>query len=196
MKRLIYVLMLIMIIGFVYAQPIESVHEELTKNEMFSKIDLEHKNTRKYVSDELTRQREQFYKEIDSRATYYEREGKSMLSTTYWKLGLIIGGMIFFTVGLNQMLKLKIERTRFSKLQKHLSEAIIDDIKKEFNLKKNIVPVYDYNVKVDPSIISNHVQDIVQEKQNVIDKEKLDDYLDAKDKKLEQNIKLGENIVI
>jgi hypothetical protein len=196
MKKLIYLILLIMSMCFAYAQPVENVHEELTKNEMYSKIDLEHKNTRKYVSDELTRQREQFFKEIDSRATYYEREGKSMLTTTYWKIGLVIGGLMFFTVGLNQVLRLKTERTRFNKLQKHLSEAIIQDIRKEFGVKKTKEEVVDYRIKVDPKVVKKQAQDIVQDQQEFTDKKKAEVVFKEKKQKPEQSVKFGDDIVI
>jgi len=197
MKKLVILIVIAVLctIG-VYGQ-VESVHETLTKNEIYSKIDLEHKGTRKYVSDELTRQRELLFKEADDRATYYEKEAKSMLSTTFWKLSFAWGGIVFFIVGFMQTLRLKTERTRFNKLQKHISQAIISDLIQEFNIAKGKKEDINYKTKIDTPVVQDKVQDLLTAKSEEIQKKKLDKFYKDKDiKKPDEHLAIGEDIEI
>lgn len=196
-KILILLVVSVLCMLSVFAQPVENVHETLTKNEIYSKIDLEHKGTRKYFSDELTRQRELLFSEADDRATYYEKEGKNMLNTTYWKLGFAWGGVVFFIVGFMQVLRLKTERTRFNKLQKYLGEAIISDIMKNFNIDKLKEGKVEYKLPVDVPVMTDKVQDIMEAKAQEINKRKLDEHYKKEEiKKPQENLVVGEDIVI
>lgn len=150
------------------------VHDTATRNEIFSKIDLEHKNTRKYISEEISRQREQLFKEADDRGAYYEREFNKMLVTFYWKFGLITMGLLFFVVGINNLLKLRIESRRFKLLKEHLAESIKKDIRKDFNLKEENKEVA-YEKKVDTTQVMQKVDEMVEEKARLFMKQKLDE---------------------
>jgi len=197
MKKLIYIVFLILCMTYVFAQPVENVHEELTKNEIYSKIDLEHKGTRKYFSDEMTRQRELLFTEADKRATYYEKEGKSMLNTTYWKLGFAWGGVVFFIVGFMQVLRLKTERTRFNKLQKHLSQAVISDLHTFLNVDKLKEGNIEYKLKPDMPVITDKVQEIMEARVEEINNRKLEKhYKDIEKKKPTGGLSIGEDIEI
>lgn len=98
---------------------------------LFQKIDLEHKNTRQFFSDELSRQRLEFYNQFDERATYYETEFFDALNTAVYKLSLIWGAMVFLIVGLSNMLRISLESRRL----KRLKETIKDELRVEMYLK-------------------------------------------------------------
>ena len=135
-KIVLLVFVLLVCSSFVLSAPVERVDEQITKVETFSKIDEEHRNTRKYFSDEMTRQVNEFYEAIDDRGLYYENEFNKMLMTTYLKLAMIIAGAILFSVAIGHVFRLKTERVRFNKLKKHLSEEIILELRKEYNIEK------------------------------------------------------------
>jgi hypothetical protein len=98
---------------------------------MFQKIDLEHKNTRQFFSDELSRQRLEFYNQFDERARYYETEFYDALNTAVYKLSLIWGAMVFVIVGLSNMLRISLESRRY----KRLKETVKDELRVEMYLK-------------------------------------------------------------
>lgn len=102
-----------------------------TSNVVMNKVDQEHKATRKFFSDELTRQRQEFFKMMDDRANYYEDTADNMLTTTAWKLGLLWGGIVFVVVGLTSFLKVKLEKKRHQKLKQSLKEEITTELLKE-----------------------------------------------------------------
>jgi len=94
-------------------------------------ISQEHKNTRKFFSDEMTRQRQEYFKMIDDRAEYYEDTANDILTTAVWKLGLLWGGIVFITVGLFNTLRVKLEQRRYKKLKQTLKQEVTNDIFKE-----------------------------------------------------------------
>ncbi len=196
MDKKIFIVGFIIVLFFNFSYGLEEVSQNLNKNELFSKIDMEHRNTRKYVSDELTRQREQFFKEIDGRAGYYEKEGKSMLSTAYLKLGLIWGGVVFLIAGLTHILRLKTERVRFNKLHTHLSNAILKSLKDEFKLEKEN-DGFSYKQQVNPEILTDKVQDILDERSKEVQNKLLDKHYNKLNKKQSNNeLKFSEEIIL
>jgi len=93
-----------------------------------NKINQEHSNTRKFFSDELTRQRNEFYKQMDDRAIYYEETVNDMLTTMVWKLGLLWGGIVFFIVSFNNLVRNRLEKKRFKKLKESLKGEVLRDM--------------------------------------------------------------------
>jgi len=135
-KKVVFfiIIMVVLVSGFVYSAPVEDIHDQMTKTEVFSKVDEEHRNTRKYFTDELSRQRDNFYKEIDDRGLYYENEFKKMLMETYFKLGMIFAGVVIVSVAISHIFKLKTERARFNNLKK----CLVDELKLELFGKQEI----------------------------------------------------------
>lgn len=125
MRRLILIVMALAILSaFVVGQ---TVPEDVDTT-VISKIDQEHKNTRKFFSDELTRQRNEFFKQMDDRFDYYEETADSFINTAVWKLGLIWGSVTLFIFGMSNLLRVKLEQKRMKKLK----ESIIMDVRREF----------------------------------------------------------------
>jgi len=93
-----------------------------------NKIQLEHSNTRKFMSSEITRNKDVFFKDFDSRANYYEETFFSTLNTAIWKLSLLFGGIIFFAISINHILSIKLEKNKYKKLKKSLKEEIGRDL--------------------------------------------------------------------
>lgn len=89
-----------------------------------NKIQLEHSNTRKFMSDEITRTKNTFFTDFDDRATYYEETFFSALNTAVWKLSLLFGGIIFFAMSINHILSIKLEKNKYKKLKKALKDEI------------------------------------------------------------------------
>jgi len=94
---------------------------------IISQVAQEHQNTRKFLSDELVRQRNEFFKEVDSRADYYERTVESMLTTTVFKLALLWGGIMFFFVSFNNFIRNRLEKKRYKRLKENIIEEIVRD---------------------------------------------------------------------
>jgi len=90
----------------------------------------EHKATRKFVSDELTRQRNEFFTGIDDRANYYETTAENLLTTAVWKLGLIWFGVVLIVTGFNNFLRNKLEKRKWAKLKTALTEEVKADVLK------------------------------------------------------------------
>jgi len=172
-------------------------HETLNKNEIFSKIDLEHKNTRKYVSDELTRQRTEFLKEIDDRGSYYEKEVNTMFATFYWKVALVGGGVMLVIISIIAVLILKIERKRYKLFKEHLSESILKELRENFNLDDPVRKVA-YSTKIDKENIMQKADQMLTEKANLKIKQKLDEAerKGMKFKRPDEPHIVGENIEI
>ena len=192
---IIYLIIFIISISFCFG--LEEIHEQLNKNEIFSKIDIEHKNTKKYVSDEITRQREQFLKEVDDRGAYYEREANDMLNTVFWKLGLIWCGVIFFVVGISQIFRLKTERTRFNKLQKYLLEGLVVELSKMARNQGKPKTEVNYSEEVNPEILKDKVQDMIDESAKKEMMTKLDKHYKKEGiVKKDNSLNIGEDIHI
>lgn len=118
--KLKLILLFLILCSFCEAQ---TVPEDVDTSTL-QKIDQEHKATRKFVSDELTRQRTEFFKEIDDRATYYENTVERLLSRTILYLGLLWGGIVLLVVGVTQFLRLRLERNKFEKMLRVIREQI------------------------------------------------------------------------
>lgn len=189
-------LMLVCFSFIAYAVPVQDVHDTLTKTEIFSKIDDEHKNTRKYFTDELTRQRTEFYKAIDDRAIFYEKEFNDVLTKTYFKLGLVWGGIVLFIVGLSHILKLKTERIRYNSLKNNLSLELKKELglfvkSLESNIEKERIDIKEFKLELEKKS-----EDLLRSKS--IEEKKSKDLTSlkgdkAKKKYLEKNQKKEEN---
>jgi len=97
-----------------------------------SEINQEHRNTRSFISDELTRQKNDFFTQMDDRANYYEREADSIMTKAVWKFGIVWMGVTFLALGFNNFLSRKLEQKRY----KLLKDSLIADIKKEQMIQK------------------------------------------------------------
>ena len=124
MKSLIYI-----IVGLLLLVPVISLEVPKEDNtQLIQNIHQEHGNTRKYFSDELSRNRNEFFKEMDSRANYYEEEVDNMLTTAVWKLALLWGGVVFFIVAFNNVLRIILEKKRFKKFKESLKGEILNEM--------------------------------------------------------------------
>jgi multidrug efflux pump subunit AcrB len=92
----------------------------------------EHKNTRKFVSDEITRQRTQFNKDFEDRAEYYKNEADSLINQAVWKLGLMWGGIVLLVFGMSNFLNRRLEKRKWNKML----ESAKAEIMAEVNQKK------------------------------------------------------------
>lgn len=125
MKWLIYIFIsLLLLIPVISLEVPKEDNTQLIQN-----IHQEHSNTRKYFSDELARNRNQFFKEIDERATYYEETVDNMLTTLVWKLSLLWAGVVFFIVAFNNVIRMILEKKRFKKLKESIKAEIMTEMK-------------------------------------------------------------------
>lgn len=179
--------------GFVFSAPIEDIHDQMTKTEVFSKVDEEHRNTRKYFTDELSRQVNSFYTEIDDRGLYYENEFKKMLLETYFKLGMIFAGVVVVSVAISHIFKLKTERVRFNNLKK----SLVDELKLELFGKQEIkqeLKKDSFEIETDEKIRLNNEafkKDIGNKSLDVLQARRL---LEEDYKELSKNTKLKEKL--
>lgn len=100
-----------------------------------NKIGQEAQNTRKYFSDEMTRQRTQIFKDFDDRAVYYENEFNNVITTAVLKLGLLWAGILIFFTSFNNYLRNRLEKKRYKKLKQNVKEEIV----RELGLNPNMV---------------------------------------------------------
>jgi len=117
--------LIVIVLGLFAAAQQTTVPKEIDTTTL-QKITQEHKNTRKFFSDELTRQRQEFFKQMDDRANYYENTVNHLLSSAILQLGLIWAGIVLFITGITQFLRLKLERNKFDKMLKTIRYEIIN----------------------------------------------------------------------
>lgn len=132
MKWLKLMIMVVLLLPLVSAQEVP----QDTNIRLEQTVSQEHKNTRKFFSDELTRQRQEFYKQLDDRATYYEETVNDLLFTAVWKLGLLWGSIVFITVGIFNILRIKLENRRYKRMKEILKSEVRADLLKEQNKKE------------------------------------------------------------
>lgn len=105
---------------------------------VYAKVQQEHKNTRKFFSDEMTRQRTEMFKEWDDRANYYEDLFLSTITSLLWKLGLTIAAVVFFFFGFSRLMVTRLEKKKFEKFKK----IVLSELRQELNLpQKTLSPV-------------------------------------------------------
>lgn len=124
MKWLMYILL-----GLLLLFPVVSLDvpkEDDTR--LIQNINQEHSNTRKFVSDELSRNRNEFFKEMDSRADYYEKAVDNMLQTAVIKLSLLWAGVVFFIIAFNNVLRMVLEKKRYKKLKESMKAEILTEM--------------------------------------------------------------------
>lgn len=106
---------------------------------IINKIDNEAKNTRQFISNELTKRETSFTEEFTKRADYYESAYQDILNKAVLKLGLFWSGIMIFFLSLNKIMMTRAEKKRYAVMK----EAIKKDIIAEFNTDKINVPVDD-----------------------------------------------------
>lgn len=84
----------------------------------------EHKNTRKFVSDEITRQRNDFFKTMESEANNYEDKANDIVSDAVWKLGLMWAGITFFVVGVLGFIGRRLDKRKWNKMLDSAKEQL------------------------------------------------------------------------
>jgi hypothetical protein len=177
--RLKIMLLLIVLSTFSYAQVPQDVDTGTVQ-----KIDQEHKATRKFVSDELTRQRTEFFKQIDERATYYENTVERLLSRTILYLGLLWAGIVILVVGISNYTRLRLERHRFDKMMRAIREQIavaptpVADTQREsyadHNVKltrERLISKQSWAEKYKQKKLEKERQKLMKEKQKILDRE-------------------------
>jgi hypothetical protein len=125
------VLVLLCLLPVVIAQGVPPPAPSDVDAVLMQKITQEHQNTRKFVSDELTRQREEFYKQFDDRAVFYEKEFFNTINTAVLKLSLLWAAVVFFVFGLNNLMRITLEKKRWRRVK----ETIKDELKAEMFLR-------------------------------------------------------------
>jgi len=98
---------------------------------VINKIDVEHKTTRQFVSNELSKKEEMFLNEFTKRADYYEESYENILRTAVWKLGLLWAGILFFFVSINKVITTKTEEKKYNVLKEALKNDIVRELKFE-----------------------------------------------------------------
>jgi hypothetical protein len=125
MKKLILLFGLILFSTFVFGIDVQPEKDTAT----ISVIQQEHKNTRKFFSDELERQKKDFFNKWDDRANYYENTVDRMLTTTTWKLALLWGGILIMFVSFQSFLKIRMDKAKYDKFKDNVKEEIMKELK-------------------------------------------------------------------
>lgn len=111
-----------------------------------AKVQQEHKNTRKFFSDEMTRQRTEMFKEADDRGVYYEDLFLSTISSLLWKLGLTIAAVVFFFFGFSRMMQTRLEKKKFEKFKK----TVLSELRQELNLPQRPIDPVSHTITNSP----------------------------------------------
>ena len=134
-KRFIILGIFILFCGSVYAQVATPPQDYNTV--IINKIQQEEATTRKFTSDELSRQRDVFFKDYDSRAQFYEKEFFNALNTAVIKLTAIWAAIVFMVFGLSNILRITLESKRY----KRMKDSIRDELKMELLQKQKLEPI-------------------------------------------------------
>lgn len=145
MRKLILILtiMLILSIGIIAAQT--TIPPDVDTG-VYSKVQQEHKNTRKFFSDEMTRQRTEMFNEWDNKANYYEDLFLSTITSLLWKLGLTIAAIVFFFFGFSRMMLTRLEKKKFEKFKK----TVLSELRQELNLPQKTVSTISHTIATRP----------------------------------------------
>lgn len=124
MRKLILIIIFFLICSFAVIGQTADPEDLQTLN----KVGQEHQNTRKYFSNELTRQRTEFFKMFDDRANYYEETFDDMITKTVIKLALLWGGIMLFFTSFNNFLRNRIEKRRYKKLKQDVVNEVVQSL--------------------------------------------------------------------
>ena len=89
------------------------------------KVQQEHQATRKFFSDELTRQKKDLFLQFDDRGKYYENQFTKIINGIMIKLALIWIGIVVFTSAFNKFLGNRMDKRRYKKLK----DAVLNEVK-------------------------------------------------------------------
>jgi len=136
MKKLIIMLLIFVLsTAFVYSVVIPDESNTVIIN----KIDQEHKNTRQFTANELSKRQAEFINDFTTRADYYEETYHSLMRRAVWQLGLLWTGIMFFFISINKMISTRTEEKKYQVLK----EAIKKDIYDEFKADSVVLPKAD-----------------------------------------------------
>lgn len=124
---LIVMVCLIIVSGLVVAQSAPTNPNDV---KTMNKVAQEHQNTRKFFQDELTRQRNEFFKQMDDRFTYYERTFDNFMTRTAFKLGLMWAGIVMLSIGSYSVFRVRLDKKR----NKRFNDTMRELIRKEVNM--------------------------------------------------------------
>lgn len=125
MKKISLTILLILFIPLVLGQ---TTQEEPSDVNTLNKIRQEHANTRKFVSDELTRHEQSFFEQFDDRANYYEETFISTTRNAVWKLGLLWISIMLIHSGMVSFLRLRFDKKHHKRLQQMVREAVKSEL--------------------------------------------------------------------
>lgn len=142
MRWMIIIITLMILVSFNVLSATAPTPDFDSSGVIINKIDTEAKNTRQFLSNELTKREESFTNEFTKRADYYESAYQDILNKAVLKLGLFWSGIMIFFLSLNKIMMTRAEKKRYAVMK----EAIKKDIIAEFNTDKIKVPVEDINM--------------------------------------------------
>lgn len=127
MKWMIMLILSIMFIPFVFGQAVPVDVDASTLQIVVQ----EHKNTRKFFSDELTRQRTEFFNTMEQQAKEYENKADSIVTDAVWKLSLLWAGIVFFVFGMSNFLGRKLDKRKWNKMLDSAKAEIMTDVNQQ-----------------------------------------------------------------
>jgi len=144
-KISIIIIAVLMLCSFVYSltAPDES------NTQTISTIQQEGQATRKYISDELSRQETAFFKQMDSRANYYENTIRDIETNAVTKLGLFWFGVVLFVTSFNNFLRNRVEKKRYKKLKDNTKEEIMLELMKVAGVQKPTQEIQKHMIRSD-----------------------------------------------
>lgn len=159
MRNIILLIMVFLILSI--SGIAQSVPEDVDSTTI-QVINQEHKNTRKFLSDELTRQRNEFFKQFEERADYYESRADDMVNDAVWKLGLMWGGVVFLIFGLSSFLNRRLEKRKWNKMLESAKAEIMADVNQKSMQKEEQVTKAQQEVSKQKSELDKKEQNIKQ----------------------------------
>jgi len=121
MKRIILILVFIIVVSS-FGSGLEIPDEP--DSVVINKVDQEHKNTRQFITNEISRRESSFLKQLTDRGDYYESSLNDIIRTAIIKLGLIWMGVVFFVTSLNKLISNRTEKKKYAVLKESLKKDI------------------------------------------------------------------------
>lgn len=111
---------------------------------ILNRIQSEQQATRKYITDTLDQKSTTFFAEADQRMAYMENTLDKALDTAVISLSILWGAITLFVVALFTMFSRLMDRARYKKLEKAITENVVKEMTKKVEIKEGYVNLRQY----------------------------------------------------
>jgi hypothetical protein len=106
---------------------------------IIQQVKTEQQATRKFIIDTFQQKSEEFFTEADNRISYVENKLDSALDTAVISLSILWGAITLFVVALFTMFSRLMDRARYKKLEKAITENVTKEMSKKVEIKDGYV---------------------------------------------------------